>query len=415
MSVIIGFHKDFDREIDIVQDGASVSIQEPGQTSETRSIIERRDRVIGNGPTTGAGVFDFRYGPFTGGFPEAGIVHYYTYGERILSVEIDLSKKHRAIEASLAGRRVNEAGALVAGLCGNFAAAHTVAYARAVESALNIGVPEVVQRYRIAAIEIERIYNHLYVIMRLATAAAQKVLAAHLGALFEETLRISEALTGTRGIGPAVIALDETTQSAGTEIAKRLEGVLRTFEKLHRRSLSSRNYLDRLHGTSIVRAESALERGLTGPSLRSCGIGVDLRSEDPLMSDFRVRTKAEADAFARMETRAEEIFDACRIAIDQLGRFSSENLTTAKGSLAGQLVRNANGGLRRVGLGVAESPSGTIAWCVSMDGGNIESASVSTPSVFGFQAYADAVVGNIFTDVPFAIESFGVSFADAGR
>ncbi|HUX51164.1 MAG TPA: nickel-dependent hydrogenase large subunit [Spirochaetia bacterium] len=415
MSVLIGLHKDIDREMEIVQDGASVSIQKPGGISGARSIIEKRDGVIGNGPTAGEGVFDFRYGPFTGGYPEAGIVHYYTYGERILSVEIDLSNKHRGIEASLAGKSVSEAGALVAGLCGNFAAAHTVAYARAVESALNVEVPEAVQRFRIAAIEIERIYNHLYVIMRLANAAAQKVLAAHLGALFEDAMRISAALTGTRGIGAAAITADEIPSSAGTQVANRVGTIRRTFAKLHDRSLASRNYLDRLHGTSIVRAQGAQERGLTGPSLRACGIGADLRSGESLISGFKVRTKTEADAFARMETRAEEIFDACQIVIDQIGQFSSRNLSTGKRSLADQLARHANDGSHRVGFGAVESPSGTVAWLVCLDGGTIGSASVSSPSVFGFQAYADAVVGNIFTDVPFAIESFGVNFADAGR
>ncbi len=415
MSVLIGYHKNESHEVEIVQDGASVSTRVPGQPCPARAIIEKRDHVIGNGQTTGDGVFDFRYGPFTSGYPEAGIVHYYTYGERILSVEIDLSKKHRGIEASLQGCTAADAGRVVAGLCGNFAAAHTLAFSRAVEAATFVEVPESVQRFRVAALEIERIYNHLYVVMRLATAAAQKVLAAHVAALFEETLRISEALTGRRGIGEMLTTAGDGNMAQDVDIAHRVRRVAATFERLYEQSLASRNYLDRLHGTAVVRAEYASQRGLTGPSLRACGVSLDLRTGEPLIADFQVRTRSEADAFARMEVRAEEVLDACRIVVDQLEHLDPSELSAARQSFGRELERRAAETPHALGVGAAESSTGTVAWLVAIKDGRIASANVSAPSVFGFQAYADAIVGNIFTDVPFAVESFGVSFADAGR
>lgn len=415
MSVLLGYHKDGDRSVDIVQDGRLVALREPGQSCPARSIVEQRDQVIGNGRTVGDGVFDFRYGPFTGGYPEAGIVHYYTYGERILSVEIDLSKKHRGIESSLRGREVGEAAVAVAGICGNFAAAHTLAYTRAIESALEVQVPASVLRFRVAVLETERIYNHLYVIMRLASAAAQKVLAAHLAALFEEALRLSEALTGTRGIGASLTWGGKVEPKLDADFTRRLKAIGRSFSVLYGRSLESRNYLDRLHGTATVDAAHACERSLTGPSLRACGVDMDLRSGEALIPDFRVRTKVEADAFARMEVRAEELLDSVGIVADQVARLDSGTLATDAELVAKAVERNREKSGYVTGLGAVESPTGTVAWLVNSENGRIRSAHVSSPSVFGFQAYADSVVGNIFTDVPFAVESFGVSFADAGR
>jgi len=415
MSVLLGFHMDGDRAIDILQDDAVVTFRDSGGPFPARSVVERRNGVIGNGITTGDGVFDFRYGPFTGGYPEAGVVHYYTYGERILSVEIDLSRKHRGIESSLGGKDAREAAASVAGLCGNFAAAHSVAYARAVESALGVVAPLCVRRFRIAALELERIYNHLYVIMRLATAAAQKVLAAHLAALFEETLRLSEALAGARGIGTSLTWGVPAVGSVDAEFTRRLEAVGAEFSKLYERSLDSRNYLDRLHGTATVDAVHAGERGLTGPSLRACDVATDLRVGEALISDFRIRTKGEADAFARMEVRAEELLDSVGIVVDQVARIDFRKLGSEADFLAKAVAGEGERNGRVTGLGSVESPTGTVAWLVVTDHGKISSVHVSSPSLFGFQAYADSIVGNIFTDVPFAVESFGVSFADAGR
>ncbi|HUX12521.1 MAG TPA: nickel-dependent hydrogenase large subunit [Spirochaetia bacterium] len=417
MSIVLGYHKKNGREIEIAQDAAEIVLCDAEAPGSARAIIERRNGVIGNGSTSGDGVFDFRYGPFTGGYPEAGLVHYYTYGERILSVEVDLSLKHRGIEASLEGEKIESALRSVSRLCGNFSAAHTIAFLRAVESALGSEAPEQTRRFRIALLEIERIYNHLYVIMRLATAAAQKVLAAHLAALFEESLRIVELIAGRRRFGALFVGGPALRPGgspiAVSEIGERLRRVRSTFAKLFERSLASRNYLDRLHRTAIVERAVATTDSLTGPSLRACGFGWDLRTSDPLIENFEVRTQDEADAFARMEVRSQEILDSCAIAIGQLARLGDSGVADAMRATGEHNA--ANEGAAASGLGATESASGTVAWFVELERGRVSAAHVSSPSVFGFQTYADAVVGNIFTDVPFAIDSFGISFADAGR
>ncbi len=89
--------------------------------------------LIGTGSSKGEGVFDFRYGPFAGGFAEAGVFHLHTYGEKILSVEVDLSYKHRGIEAWMAGRSVGECVNASEAVAGNFAFAHSLAFCRAVQ------------------------------------------------------------------------------------------------------------------------------------------------------------------------------------------------------------------------------------------------------------------------------------------
>ena len=415
MNLLLGWQPKGDHSLAVVQTGALVEVERRPADWRPGGVLESRDTMIGSGPTAGEGVFDFRYGPFTAGSPEAGVIHYHTYGERVLSAEIDLSGKHRGIERSLAGLSVTEALPRVASLCGNFTVSHTLAFCRAVEKATGAAPGESALRLRIVALELERIYNHLYVIMRLATAAAQKVLAAHLCALFEDALRLTEQYGGVRGMRGFVKpggCNPRSVESASDAFPRLRTGVevLRTrFARLYARSLASRNYVDRLHMTARVSASLAERESLTGASLRACGVAWDLRAAESLIETLVARTKGEADAFARMEVRAEEILDSCGIVLDQLARISGSPASAVGDERA---LADSSAAF---GIGASESPSGTVAWMVELSGGRITTAYASSPSVFGFQTYAHAIVGNIFTDVPFALESFGLSFADAGR
>lgn len=424
----------------LVQEREKLRVGERGEEElapELRRLFEARDRAgepgrIGNGSSSGEGVFDFRYGPFTGGYPEAGIFHLHTYGEKILSVEVDISCKHRGIEASMAGLELSDCARASETVAGNFGFAHSLAFCRAAEAALELEPARRAERLRLVGLELERIYNHLLVKARLAQAAAQKVLAAHVEALFEEALRInklfcgSRLLSGSNRVGGVSAELAAVDDGRLRDVAARVETLARRFESIYTTSLSSRNYMDRLHGIAVAGAQLAVARGLTGPSLRAAGVDADLRIDEPLLAGFVPVTKDEGDSMARMEVRAEEILASCEIVRGQVEAL----LGGADGGAAdlrgdgvradGSAAESRGAGARAAaskaeGLGAAESPSGTVAWWLETEGGRVARAYVSTPSLFGFQVFADALRGHIFTDFPFALDSFGLSFADAAR
>jgi Ni,Fe-hydrogenase III large subunit len=423
----------------LVQDRAGVSVQildENGVSAELRDlfvsrVFDERVGLVGNGSAAGEGVFDFRYGPFTGGYSEAGIFHLHTYGEKILAVEVDLSCKHRAIETSMAGKSLEECLGASEAVAGNFAFAHSLAFCRAVESALALEVPRQARRLRIIGLELERIYNHLLVKARLAQAAAQKVLAAHVEALFEEALRIDKLFSGSRllrgvnRVGGVSLGASEAFVERLPEVSSRVEELRRRFESIYATSLSNRNYMDRLHGIALVRPELAAAFSLTGPSLRALGMAEDLRLGEELLPGFEPIVKDEGDSLARMEVRAEEVSRSCAIVAAQIEALLSEgasgHLDAASGGSAGAAREVAvpgaaiHGAADAEGVGAAESPTGTVAWKVGLRNGRVESVYVSTPSLFGFRVFADALRGHIFTDFPFAFDSFGLSFADAAR
>lgn len=393
----------------IIQEGPAVILENHSASDIFLStLLRERNERVGNGSAAGEGVFDFRYGPFTGGIGETGVMHLSTYGEKLLAVDIELGTKHRGIEDSLVGLSPAEALPVVEHTCGNFAFSHAHAFASAVEQIEGITLDEQTRRLALIAAELERLYNHLYVITRLAEAAAQHVLAAHLGSLFEEGLRLNGEFSGSRYL-MGVREVGAVNCSAALDLdrlARRVDGLKMRFERLYQMSLSSRNYLDRLHGIAVVDRSRASGRSLTGPSLRATGIEDDLRSGDELLAPFTPIVREEGDSLARMEVRAEEVLVACSVIAEQAKLI-------ARSDRRSEGARPVSGS--GLAVGAAEGPSGVVAWAVGLTNGRIGEIYASTPSLFGLQVFAEVLTGHIFTDFPFALDSFGLSFADAAR
>ncbi len=371
-------------------------------------LINNRNTIIGNQKITGEGVFNFRYGPVTGGVAEAGIYNIFTNGEKILGVQIDVSYKRRYIEDKLKGKSIEDGLKLANAVCGNFAFSHSLAYCKTIEKILKINLPEVIKYYRIIGLELERIYNHFYVIAELAKGAAQKVYTSHMQYLFEESLRVNKIFSGSRhliGFNKIGGVSRYLNKEEIVKIIDKLSELEERFKYLYEKSLESGNYLDRLHNTGIITTEKALEIGLTGPSLRASNFREDLREFDNDYNLTNIPVKEEGDALARMEVRAEEIFISINIIKEKLQKIKDFN-DSEKNEYK---IKNGEE------VAAVESPSGTICYFIAIKNGLIDYCYIVTPSTFGFKAIADSLVGQIFTDFVFTVESFGVNFADAAR
>ena len=402
----------------------SLMIQEDGKIHiefgnsklfKNSTLIHERDKVIrdplgDDNDVTGEGVFDFRYGPVTAGVGKAGVYHLFTYGERILRVKIDPSYNRREVDKRMEGKSIEESLNLAQNICGNFCVSHSLAFSRAVEEALEIEVSNHVKILRAVALELERMYNHMYVISRLAAAAAQLVLTSHLQGLFEDLLVVNEKFSGSRFLrnfidisGVKFIPTIDVLK----DVSENVQKISTNFSKLFEQSLASRNYIDRLHSTAVLDAKSAQEIGLTGPSLRACNVLEDLRKGEEVYSSLRIVTDEEGDSLSRMEVRAHEIVESAKFIVESVKKLEIEDRNVKE-------FLPSNDG-KGEGLGACESPSGSVVYHVDIEGGKVKKLYVSTPSLFGFAAITHSMCGNIFTDFPFAVESYGVNFADAAR
>jgi Ni,Fe-hydrogenase III large subunit len=358
----------------------------------------------------GYGTFRFPYGPLAQGVPEAGAFSLITYGERVLEAIPTPGYKPRGILPSLVGLPVADAALRVERMCGPFSSAHLSAFLAAAESATATPLPEREAFVRALAQELQRIYNHLHVLARLAEAASQNIGHAQTHALAEEVLRLSARTFGHRWLFGALLPhgparhLEEADRR---RLSSELVGLGKRFDLLWELFQRSRTFIDRLQTTGAVPAEEARSEGAVGPVLRACGVAWDVRLRDPLppYQDLflPLAQASEGDALARLLVRAEEIRGSLLLLEQILDRWP-------KGP-GGEFTPRPP---LRPGRGWArgESPSGDLLWEVSVADDRVLSAGFRSASQANWPLFARAMRNAVFTDFHFTLESFGLFFAE---
>jgi Ni,Fe-hydrogenase III large subunit len=401
---------DYERGVAILLTPGSPSPEEiEGPASVGRPI----DRPTPIGPVSvveGYGVFTFPYGPISMGVPEAGRFDVRTYGERILSLTPVAGYKSRGIRESVVGRSVEDAALAIERMAGNFSAAHVAAFLGAAESAEEIAVPAPEASVRAVGQELQRVYNHLHVLARVAEAASQNVGLAQTHALAEEVLRLQGRVFGHRWLfgaflphGPARRLDRDDRRRLGED----LHALSEEFERLWSLFLESRTFVDRIQSTCTVLREDAVRAGAVGPTLRACGVPWDDRLRVPTAPyhDLFVALPHESggDALARVVVRAEEVRSGFLLLEQMLERWpaSIATLESTDGRVADHRA------LARV-----EAPSGDLVYDVTVQDGKIAQLGFRSPSQANWPVFAAGMRDAVFTDFHFAFESFGLVFAE---
>jgi NADH-quinone oxidoreductase subunit D len=197
---------------------------------------------------------------------------------------------------------------------------NNVAFVLAVEKLVGIEAPPRAQYIRTIITELARISSHL---MYLGSQAMD------VGALTvwmwsfrerEKLYDIFERIAGARfttsytRIGG--VAQDVTTDVLET-IGKFIDdfpGKLIECEKLLN---TNRIFLERMDGVGPISRDQAIDLGLTGPSLRACGVEQDLRKSNPYLVykdlDFEVPVYEGGDCLARYYVRLDEMRESARM------------------------------------------------------------------------------------------------------
>nr|MBA3363862.1 NADH-quinone oxidoreductase subunit D [Actinomycetota bacterium] len=145
----------------------------------------------------------------------------------------------------------------------------------------------------------------------------------------ELILDIFEAITGLRMnhsfIRPGGVIMD--LPPGGTRmIAKFLDTMPARIEDYERLLNKNPIWVERNVGVGKLSAEDALALGVTGPILRSAGVPIDLRKDEPYSGyetyDFDVPVRTEADAYARYVIRIAEMRESLKIVEQALERLT---------------------------------------------------------------------------------------------
>ncbi|OSS41465.1 Formate hydrogenlyase subunit 5 [Desulfurella amilsii] len=407
MKRLLGIINNKGKEQLLVSSGSFVGLIDSSQSKDFKAYLWQKG--LNKTGQVQDELFNFRLGPSSGALLESVIFNIFTYGERMKEVYIDNTYKSRSIEQKMRAKCPFEALKLSEQICASFAFSHSCAFSRAIEEAFNINISDNVKIMRLVLLEVERIFNHIYVISRLSGAAAQKVLTNHLIYLFDEILSLNKTFFGSRFLKNInTIGSIKYIPKAQMEIfSKKLESIVNEFSKLYEFSLKSHNYLDRLYNTGILTMDDFEMFNFDGPALKAINISLDTRVYEDFFDNFKSVIEEDGDALSRMIVRAKEVFQSMRL-IKQLIEKLKEDVPNSNIVIEDdQKEKNS--------IAFAESPSGTIYYYIELIGNKIDYVYIAAPSMFLIKAIEKSLEGQIFTDFAFTVDSFGAFFADAAK
>src|SRR5665811_2110376 len=122
-----------------------------------------------------------------------------------MCIRDSLGYVHKGIEGLIAGAPLERAARLAGRVSGDSTVAYAIAFAQAVEAALEFAVPQRAVWLRALMAELERLANHFGDIGAICNDASFSLMHAHCGALRERTLRAAEACFGHRLMMDAIV------------------------------------------------------------------------------------------------------------------------------------------------------------------------------------------------------------------
>jgi Ni,Fe-hydrogenase III large subunit len=402
-------------------DRTSVLVARPAPAVPAEVVAAWRGQQEGPAPrplapresVEGYGTFTFPYGPISMGVPESGRFDVVTYGERVLELAPLGGYKARRALPSLAGASVVDAALRIERVAGNLSASHVAAFLAAAESASGVAVPLRELATRALAQELQRIYNHVHLLARIADAASQNVGAAQSHALAEEMLRLQGRLFGHRWLFGALLPGGPARRLDAPDrrrLADDLGALARWFDELWELFLDSRTFIDRIQSTCPVSRDLAVHWGAVGPTLRACGVPWDDRLRVPVAPYdnlfVALPTERDGDALARLLVRVQEVRASFLLIEQMLERWPAD---------AGPLEAATPPVAPGRGLGRVEAPSGDLLYDVAVSGRTVAAVFARTPSDANWPVFARGMRGAVFTDFHFAFESFGLVFAETDR
>jgi NADH-quinone oxidoreductase subunit D len=253
-------------------------------------------------------------------------------GETIVDLDIQVGYLHRGFEKECEAGTWYQAIPYTDRLNYNSAVLANVGYCLAVEKLLGLETPERCQWQRVMASELSRLADHL-----TRCGAACLELSAMTPFLYgiecrELTWDLLEALCGARvtsnyvRIGGVKHPMPAGFPAHCRDSIAKIRGLLRDFDEV---VTSNRIFVDRLKGTGVISQQDCLRYAVTGPILRSTGIGLDVRKDEPYLVydqiDFDVPIGEVGDNYDRYLVCVEEMHQSLRIVeqcltkLEQLG------------------------------------------------------------------------------------------------
>ncbi|MFL6821261.1 MAG: NADH-quinone oxidoreductase subunit C [Xanthobacteraceae bacterium] len=359
-------------------------------------------------PAAGEGLHQIPVGPVHAGIIEPGHFRFTANGETVVRLEQRLGYVHKGIEALMAGATLDKAARLAGRTSGDSTVAYALAFAHAVEAAVEIEVPPRAVYVRALMAELERLANHFGDIGAICNDASFALMHAQCGILREKTLRTAEACFGHRlmmdVVVPGGVARD-LAPACAAEMAALVKEVRRLFPQLIELYDNTASLQDRTATTGVLPGDLARQFGAGGYVGRASGRAFDARKTPGYppydLLAFEVPVLEAGDVNARVWVRIREVEQSLGL-IDQILRDLPAGAIRTSVDPAGEVHE---------GLGMAEAFRGDVLAWIRLEDGRLVRCHLRDPSWFQWPLLEAAIEGNIVADFPLCNKSFNCSYS----
>jgi Ni,Fe-hydrogenase III large subunit len=360
-------------------------------------------------PTEGDYLHQIPVGPVHAGIIEPGHFRFTANGETVVRLEQRLGYVHKGIESLMAGADLDKAARLAGRTSGDSTVAYALAFARAVEAALEIEAPPRAIHLRALMAELERMANHFGDIGAICNDASFPIMLAQCGILRERTLRTADACFGHRlmmdCIVPGGVAVNLDAREA-PQVTALIGEVRRVFPRLIELYDNTASLQDRTATTGVLRSDLARQFGAGGYVGRASGRAFDARKipgYPPYGAlDFHMPVLDAGDVSSRVWVRIREVEQSLAL-IEQLCRRAPDGAIRAS-------VDPVPGEIRE-GMALIEGFRGDILAWMRLDGDRIARCHLRDPSWFQWPLLEAAIESNIVADFPLCNKSFNCSYS----
>jgi NADH-quinone oxidoreductase subunit D len=238
---------------------------------------------------------------------------------------------HRGFEKLMEYRTNEQNAVLVDRVCVLEPYSWELGYANVAEKVAGIEAPERAKFIRTIMAELQRILSHITWMGVMSAAIGFESANRMAWGDREKIIRLTEIVSGGRiypcHFTPGGIRRDfpEKFEKKILEVLDYLEERLGFYDNLF---FNNATVITRTEGVGVLNAKEAIELGVTGPNLRGSGIKSDIRKDEPYEVypevKFRIITRKEGDAYARVLCRRGEIAESISIIRQLLEKMPSE-------------------------------------------------------------------------------------------
>ncbi|HXD11925.1 MAG TPA: NADH dehydrogenase (quinone) subunit D [Anaerolineales bacterium] len=248
-------------------------------------------------------------------------------GETVINAIPDIGYLHTGIEKNMEAKTYLKAEVMTDRLDYMNTTGNNLAYCMAVEKLVDLDVPPRAQAIRVILTELQRIASHLVWLGAFGLDLAAMSVFLYCFRERELILDILELCSGQRMM-TTYIRPGGIWRDVPVEFESAVRNFLKIFPKRvdEYEALMTKNplFMDRLYGIGKLDGATALQHGVTGPTLRASGVNWDLRKARPYCGyeqyDFNVPTRTEGDTFARYIVHIEEFRESMKIVEQALNK-----------------------------------------------------------------------------------------------